>query len=139
MLIIRTARFCKVCNLFTVHPLLVHIKFNDFELNYNRECLKQYVVTSVPFRLITKSCSKYLRNDYIDMFFHVKCLLICIPKDLTDFSVILSNMIYIFNIDFDTVIYLIFVIRLAKYNLFYSMTFLAQIQSYKCFYSWFML
>ena len=60
-----------------------------------------------------KNGSRYLRTDYIHMFFHVKCLSICIPKT------------------FDTVIYLIFVIRWAKYANNCFLTFSASLLAHK--------
>ena len=39
-----------------------------------------------------KYCFRYLRTDYID-FFHVKCLSIYIPKNLTDSSVLYCALI----------------------------------------------
>ena len=65
--------------------MLVYRKLDDVELKYNREFFKHYVATKCFIRLIAKIARDILELITL-IFFHVKCLSICIPKNLTDSS-----------------------------------------------------
>ena len=87
--------YLKVCNIITVFPLpmLAHRKLNRFELKPNREFLKQGGKNEF-FPLMAIKCSRYFRTDYIDMFFHVKCLSVCILTFDLFFFIILCRPLF---------------------------------------------
>ena len=65
--------------------MLVYRKLDDFELKYNREFLKHYVAKK-SILLMAKLTLDILELIILICFFHVKCLLICIPQNLADSS-----------------------------------------------------
>ena len=67
--------------------MFVYCKLNDFELKYNREFLKHCVAKNV-ILLIARNHLDILELIILVCFFHVKCLSICIPKNVTDPSLL---------------------------------------------------
>ena len=68
--------------------MLVYRKLDDFELKYNREFVKALCGKKCFILLIAKVALDILELIIFICFFHVKCLSIYIPKNLTDSSLL---------------------------------------------------